>query len=263
MNTALLWLTKTGFYLYINGSASLLNFQFLPESVKYFDVFDESKLTTQLELFIKQNNLSSLQIYFAVSPEVIVEKELTSTDKTQVDNFLDLVPYEQILFKSIKKAKTSLVIAFNADFYRIIAGVFEKYNSKIVTVLPYILLGSPVFSLQSASSLLKKADSLKSETMVSYNIGENENADIATVENFSKVEEKSSLPILLPVFLILIVVLVIVIIISRLQQTPTILPPTIETPTPTIFIIPTVQESPAVIDIREATASPSPIVNSP
>lgn len=232
--SAVLWLTRQGFQLYINGQKALLSFNFSPESVKYFDVVEEEKFLNQLELFMTQNSLNFLDTYFIIASEALLEKEFVSGRDDLVNQFIEVVPYEMVFSKKKVMQKSVLVSCFNAVFYQLINTVWVKHGCQIKLVLPYSYVGQTKFDIQSAILILKKADSLKNESMVSAQ--ENEAGELLVVDSQPKNQEKSTLPIILPVFLILILILAFMIFNSL--KTPALRQP-LTSPTPTTIIIPT------------------------
>ncbi len=248
---AVLWLTRQGFQLYINGKQSLLTLGFSPESVKYFDVLDEDKFLSQLELFVTQNNLSGLETYFIIAPDALLEKEFVNGHEDLVDQFIEVAPYELVFTKKKFMEKSVRVSCFNAIFYQLIESVWIKYGNQIKLVLPYSSVGQTRFDLQTAVSILKKVDSLKNESMVSDQ--ENEAGEMLATNNKPKSPEKSTLPIILPVFLILIAVLIFMIFNSLKSPAPQ---PQLNSPTPTTIVIPTPTNFPLESPNSSPSASP-------
>ncbi|MFH0863544.1 MAG: hypothetical protein V1858_00435 [Candidatus Gottesmanbacteria bacterium] len=257
--SAVLWLTKQGFQFYISGQKSLLTFSFLPESVKYFDVIDEEKFIIQLELFVKNNNLSFIDTYFIIAPEALLEKEFVKGSDDLINQFIEIAPYELVFSKKLVKEKSVLVSCFNAAFYQLIDSVWQKHDSQIKAVLPYSTVGQTKFDLQTAVLILKKSDSLKNESMVNSQDNEDE---LLVFHNQLNNKEKSILPIILPVFVILITVLIFVIINANKSKTPPEL--LNSTPTPTMIIIPTPTNlpmtsiSPSALELKNSSPSAFP-----
>lgn len=249
--SAVLWLTRQGFQLYVNGGESLLSFSFLPESIKYFDIVDEEKFSNQLELFIKQNYLSGLNIYFIIAPEALIEKKFVKDDEDLVNQFIELVPYELVFSKKLIEEKYVLVSCFNGALYQLIDAIWQKYNSQMKTVVPYFSTGQTKFDPQTALLILKKGDSLKNESMI--NNQEDEVGELLS-DNQPKNQKKSILAVILPIFIVLIIILIFVILNffnspitpQHLSQPTT--PTTIFIPTPTNLpvemILPSVFEPP-------------------
>src|SRR3989339_969351 len=127
-NSAIIWLSKTGFLVFIKGSNSAFNFQFTADSVQYFDIVNEGKLTTQIEEFLARSKISNLWIHFVVGVDAIQEKDFEINHDEDIEKFIDIIPYEQVLFKKTFSEKSIHVAAFNGDFFRIISNVLEKNN---------------------------------------------------------------------------------------------------------------------------------------
>lgn len=246
--TSVLWLTKFGFSLFINGQSTILSFPFNQDSVSYLDIIDEDKFITQLEQFIKQNNLIALDTYFIIAPDALLEKEFVKGNDEIVNEFIEVIPYEDIFTKKIQKENSILVIGFNARFYNLINTVWANHDSKIISVLPYLTLSVTKFDQSSALLIIKKADNFKNESMVII-----QNDGSLEIENNQKQEkQKSILPVVLPIFIFLIIVLILLVINTQKSTLPKSTSPINK---PTRIIIPT----PTILPAEEILASPSAI----
>lgn len=235
---AVIWLSKNNLYFYIEGLPSIYNMPFFGESVKYFDVINETKLINQLEEFISLNKMPALNAYFIVGPDALIEKEFILGSDHIIKQFLDMIPYETVYSKKIIKQKSVRVAAFNGDFYRIISNVLEKHMGKIISILPYFLVSQSSLTNQTASFIIKKAESLKNETM--KDILEMPDVDNLTLQTQSK-KERSFLPILIFIFIVMLVILVIILLNSRNKpinlKTISPTPTSIFIPSPTNFLL--------------------------
>lgn len=254
---AIIWLSKIGISIYVEGLPNILSMPF-GDSIRYFDVVDEIKLTKQIEDFLLINKIPSLNVHFIIGQDALMEKEFVLGNEEAVNKYLELIPYELVYSKKIFKQKSVLVTAFNGDFYRIISSILEKRNSHVLTLLPYSIIGQNVLNAQTVSLILKKADSFKNESMI--DVKSQDIMDMPVLENSQK-EEKSTLPILIPVFVILIVILVVVIYLTSqsnkkvnnsVNVAPTIAPIVIPTPTNLPLNI-----TPGISEIPEKTATSS------
>lgn len=205
----LIWLTKTGVYFFIEGSTSILFFVFQADSVKYFDIYDENKFIIQLDSFLKQNKLEETEAYFIVGQDAVIEGEFVKNNSENVAQFIDNIPYEQVITKINEKEKSVHVLGFNAAFYQTINSVIEKLGGTTLTVLPYYFFDSMKLDIQNAEVILKKAETLKSQNMIIELPKESEtpgNQPFGSTQTAKK--EKSTLPFLIPIFLVLILVLI-------------------------------------------------------
>jgi hypothetical protein len=214
---AVMWIIRQGFYLYINGQTTLLSLGFSNQTVRYFDIIDEIKFQSQIDQFIKQNKLPALQIYIIVGADALVEKEVQLTNEVDMADeekkFIDLVPYENIYSRTWKQDKTAKIVAINADIYKDINNVIEKNEGHVESIIPYFVTGQPSFNLQIAQSLLKRLDLFKDDNMIRSQTYEEKGSEITPPED-SSTKGKSTLPILLPVFMLLIVILVVVVVLQ-------------------------------------------------
>lgn len=261
LTPSVLWLTKTGFQLYISGQKSMLSFPFLPESVRYFDVIDEEKFLNQLEVFVILNKLSLLNTYFIISPEALMEKEFVKGNEDLINQFIEVIPYELVFSKKLVKATSVVVACFNAVFYQLIDSVWQKNGSQMKAVLPYFSVDQTKFDLQTVALILKKGDSLKKESMISNQ--EDDEGNLLSPDDQPKNEEKSILPVVLPIFAILIVVLIFFIL---KQSKPSTTGQPKSMPSPTSIVIPTPTNlpvttiSPSAFEQQNSTSSAFPLV---
>lgn len=236
LKKGVIWLSKVSLFFYIDGLPSIYNMPFFGESVKFFDVVDEEKLTKQLENFFISNKFPSINAFFIVGQDAIIEKEFAPGSENAISAYLEMIPYESVYSKRIIKPKSILVSAFNGDFYRIISNVIEKNNGKVISLLPCSLISQTALTPQSASFILKKAESLKNETMI--NSTEKTSQEEVSTTPSNHIGEKTVLPILLSIFAVLVIVLGLLIFITNRKSSPAInLNPT---PSPIIFPSPTI-----------------------
>lgn len=233
------WLSKIGLYFYIDGLPSIYNMPFFGESVKFFDVIDEDKLTKQLEDFFVNNKFPPINVFFIVGKDAVIENEFVLGNEPAINSYLEMIPYESVYSSRTLKPKSILISAFNGDFYRIVGNVIEKNYGKIISLLPYSSISQTALTPQTASLILKKAESLKNESMID-STEKSSKEDTATLP-LNTHGEKSNLPVLLSIFIILLIALSVLVFITNRPQNPVV--NTNPTPSPIIFPTPTVFQS--------------------
>lgn len=210
---ALIWITRQGLYLYVQNE--LYQYAFSPDVVQYLDVVNESQFQMQLESFFLQHIHTPLHIYVIIGPDALTEKEFPlSYHFEDVQAFFDLVPYEQILSKLWKGDGLYKAYAFNADIYYRLQSAVQKTGSTIDSVIPYFITGQTTFTPQTIPLILKKADAFIHENMIVSDSSTNALFEQVSPETRPK-EQKSILPILLPVLFFLILVFIAVVILNR------------------------------------------------
>jgi hypothetical protein len=204
----LIWFSKTGFHFYWEGASSILMFPYPADSVRYFDISDELKFLAELEAFLKQNNIENVTGYFIVDQDAAIENYFVKNNEKVLSDFIENIPYEQVISKVTEKGDSMHVIGFNGSYYHLLSSLLEKRNSSIAAVLPYILMPQPKLDIQNGQVILKKAILLKNESMIDETPQTEGNLNTEPPRGGTPVQEKSVLPYLLPVFLVLVGVLV-------------------------------------------------------
>lgn len=214
---AILWLIRQGFYLYVQKHDSILSMAFSPESVRYFDVVNETQLQLQIEQFLQKNSMPALSTFIIVGKDALMEKDFSIAQNTDKDllkeQFLDLVPYENIFSKTWIKDTTMKVVAVGNDVYKSIRTVIEKYGGTVNSLVPYFVTGQESPDKQLFESLLKKPDVFREENMITKESKQ-------VIRQTSSEKPRSSLPLLLGVFGFLVLVLIGVIIWQMKQTQP-------------------------------------------
>ena len=167
---ALLYIDRNGFYYYGAGQSTILNMAFLPTSVKDLDVVDQKSLENQIQTFSLQAKLVPSTISIIISPNLVFEKDIVTTDpqkqKEEMDKFISLVPFDTVASKTFPIQNGIKVIGVNEDIYLSIKTSFEKLGSIVTLVIPYQSLGADSalinnFTAQNVATILKRLDRLK------------------------------------------------------------------------------------------------------
>lgn len=208
----LIWFSKDGFHFYMEGGTNILFYPFSPDSVMYFDIFDEQNFLSSLEAFLKANAIQDVTAYLIIDQSAVIENYFVKNNEKVLSDFIENIPYENVISKVSEKGDSMHAIGFNGAFYQNLNSVLEKHNGTIMAVLPYILIPETKLDIQSAPLILKKATSLITESMItetdnSTPINTYDNNNQYTPAN-SPSKDRSTLPYLIPVFFILIGILV-------------------------------------------------------
>ena len=211
----LIWLSSAGLFFYVENSPSLLFFSFSDDTVRFMDIYDEQKFTSRLEDFLKQNNITGLDTYFIVGQDTLNEADFQAGNNEAIEHFITNVPYETVYSKKTVNNQTVHVAAFNGDIYQTTEYIMRKHDCLVQAVLPYYLLPQERLDIGNAKKFLNNAETLKIESFVNTSNTEtlSENSDNNNTHSVKK--EKSSLPVLIPVFIVLLLVLVAVVLMTR------------------------------------------------
>jgi hypothetical protein len=192
----ILFIDRFGFSVYQDGLNGIAKFNFTPDLVSDLDVVDRKRFVSLIETFIQINKITGSSLAVILSDSVIYVKNLSDCSeksdlngsvehKDEIQDFLENVPFEEVLAKIIKTENANRVIAVNKDLVMTIVNTFISKGSTIETMVPSFMYGQCAnfaagLTSDSALAILKNAEILKSgnlltdqEKIVSPNDSEN------------------------------------------------------------------------------------------
>ena len=261
-----IYLQKDKFQLFSPFLGSILEFRFLPTVVRDLDVINFDLLGNQVKDFVTSGKIPAGDMVIVLcdnayfikdflypnpvqipqkpgQPIVAVPPKITLDDlKKQADLFIEHVPYDNVVSKTIPLKNGIRVCAANQDLYGALKLAFETLGFTIDIVLPGLVLGNnisthPVMDSVMASSVLQKANTLKQYDLLPQTAFQ-PHTDNATdnsgeedvVEQQDKKPNKKRLIALSGVFASLVIVLIIVFVQSQGPTTAPQSPAHAETP---------------------------------
>lgn len=167
--SAILFLDRNRFDLYVEGSQNVLSFPFEETVINAMDVLSPVELDTQIKAFVEQNGISPANIMVILSSNVIFEKDIEIKDleskDQEIETFSDNVPFENVYIQSLPIATGIHVIAANRDLCDSIRNSFSKLGFGIDSFVPYIALGLQVnigvLDLETSKQIIKNLDSMR------------------------------------------------------------------------------------------------------
>lgn len=187
--TGVIYLLKDRFQFYSPFLRQVVELKFTPQMVSDLDVLNAELLEEQIKVFVTNGKIppSSLIIVladnayfvkdFALSPNPVQPQKPSqppqpqpkaSLDdlKPEVDQFVEHVPYENVVSKTFPLKAGLRVCAVNQDLYATVQRGFEKMGFTIDTVIPGMVLGAglsakPVMDGVLANTALQKAPALR------------------------------------------------------------------------------------------------------
>ena len=208
-----LWLNKSGFDLHILGSQQPFRHPFTTDIISYLEVLDESKLETDIKLFVEQNKIPSSFLVMVLSQDVLFENEFVETTPEQMKEtelqFIDTVPFENIYSKIWKVGNKPRLVAVNADLFSTLKIAFEKVGISMEIAIPYFVTGVNAISVELTNMLFKKYEVLKNESIVESHLNfENEQVK---PESLVPVKRSKREFVLIGIFILLMLVLFLVV----------------------------------------------------
>ncbi len=141
-----LFLEKTR--LSIFDGDKIVRVSFPTNTIRDLDVIDRSGLDSLLDDFIKNGKLTPVNILFVLADTVCFSKEITVTDlvtiSTETKDFLEVVPFDQIISKSYRSQNGIRVIATNEELIDAIKEIFERDGFTVEALAPSVIF--PIFT---------------------------------------------------------------------------------------------------------------------
>lgn len=218
-------LDRNKFDYYGDNLPNILRYNFSLEIARDLEIINKEQLNIQIKSFIETNKISPSIITIVLSRDICFEKDLTDPQKpeegTEVQNFLDSIPFENTSVKLQKLEKGYKVIVANKDFYEAIKTAFEKLGFVVNSVVPGFILEKEIGSKKDLDPelsryLINKSELIKKESLLGNidNLSSNQKQN----KNQAKKPVNIRLIILVGTFTFLIIVLIIVFIKSQDQN---------------------------------------------
>lgn len=256
--TGVIYLQKDRFQFYSPFLRQVVELRFTPQMVLDLDVLDPELLEEQIKMFVEKGKIPPSNLIIVLADNAYFVKDFAlqqnspqpqkpgqpvpippkvSIDdlKPDVDQFIEHVPYENVVSKTFPLKTGLRVCAVNQDLYATVQRGFEKMNFVVDAVFPGMVLGSalsakPIMDNVLANTAIQKAPALKQydlKSQVAFTASqqkEEEQVDEVqeALENSKEPPktDKKRLALMLGVLGILLVVLVIVTV-QSMQPPPT------------------------------------------
>ncbi|MCB9812977.1 MAG: LytR C-terminal domain-containing protein [Pseudomonadales bacterium] len=217
-----------------------LEFPLSSDIIKDLTIIDEAKLKKSLESFLSKTQITDNETLIILNKNTYFRTTIESPElnpennKVIIDQFSDLVPFDDIFVKQFNLHKKLEVVAINREFYEPILSVLQKLKFNITMILPDLVvkdyIGEASCTPEENSALLKVLNKLGQYDLLGsgHILLSKTKIDLAPIK-----AENKRLYILVGLFAILIIMLVGVIIFNsnRTYGPPIIdkIPPELET----------------------------------
>lgn len=220
-------------------SGSVFTLQFLPEIYSEMEILDIDRATKQLTEFFFLNKIPPSE-FILIIQNPLFRKDLPIAPQSQLElsitNYLDYIPFDSVVSKRVKTDTGVMVVATNGGLIQDVKKMFEEASSHIefVSCMEGLSIvpkgGMAVLTQAYGDLLLKNRQLLKQEA---FPIASQRSIDgFEIVGDDEKPKEKSTLPLLIPVFIILLIILGYVYSKSLAPAPPTAPKKIVITPTP-------------------------------
>jgi hypothetical protein len=135
---AVIFLDKNRLFVYDGNGVLRLD---IPENiVRDVDIIDKSGFDSIVDSFIKTRKLSLAQVWVVLSDGLCFSKDVAQTDPLKVENdvrdFLEAVPFDQVLSKRYRAGGGVRVIATNLEYIEAITEIFEREGFSVEGIVP-------------------------------------------------------------------------------------------------------------------------------
>ncbi len=248
---------KILFYKDIDGS--MLQMDFPPNVVSDQELNSREKLEHLIETFIDANKLEKGNILFIFASDMSIEKdfpdELAEKKNEEIQKFIDMIPFEEVLSKTYTLNKKTKTIAINQEIYESIKSIFAKRGYFLAGIIPSAVLQETFPELSANIDLAfiaGKIFSLKQYSMAEVNEPKKEDPKEKPVSK----KPKTRIYLLVSVFAILLFILIAMVVINLLPEDSPKDLPTVQTPISSAPTLPVINQ-PEVSIIEPSIGTPS------
>jgi len=277
----IIFLDRNGFIIYQDTLSNVWQFPFSQDVVQNLDVINKVQLVNSIRSFIQTNKVIPSNVIIILSDSVIFQKDLTTLQQTsqkpqqldqqksaglivgekedqekEIKNFLDNVPFEEVLAKVINNTK---IVAVNKDLLEGVVLPFKEIGCFVEEIVPAFMYQQYIdfsggLSQDIARIVLQQTDLLKLGNMLTSQQKVETQQDSDDQPQKEQKEKPNNLRqfILVGIFVLLLIILVIVYL--TLGRTAPARPsPNVPSPTPALRVEPTEIEptvTPLAIDLQ-------------
>lgn len=242
----ILFIDRNGFSLYQDILTNIPKFNFTPDLISNLDVVNKEQFVNLIATFIQINKIVGSSLAVILSDNVIYVKDLVSPvqkptldqglHKDEAQNFLENIPFEEVLAKIIKAGDAGRIVAVNKDLVMTIIDAFVSKGSAIETITPSFMYGQSAdftqgLSLDNVRVILGNTETLRLGNLLtdqekiipSQNLeSERKNLSADTKPDLASVKKPQNLRqyIFIGVFVTLLVIFAVVYLNLGVSQTP-------------------------------------------
>lgn len=135
---AIIFLDKNQLFVYDGNGVLKLD---IPETIiRDVDIIDKSGFDSLVDTFIKTKKLNPTQVWLILADGVCFSKDVTQTDSVKIEgeikDFLESVPFDQVLSKRYRAQQGVRVIATNLEYVEAITEIFEREEFVMEGIIP-------------------------------------------------------------------------------------------------------------------------------
>ncbi len=224
-------------FFYDQTLPSPIAVEFPPDIISDLEVVSKKKLEYAIQAFINSYKLVPKSIIILLSPNVTFDKDFTlgtvQIDKS-IQEFLDLVPFQEYISRQSKFPGKIKLVAANKDLTEVIKDSFANMDFAVSAIIPLSFCLEVIPQLQASLDLaliLEKVPELRAFSLTS---------EIIIPEGSQKKEKKDIKRLYMMIGVLVILFLILFFVIYKFVLTPpkpsSVVPTTTSTaPVPTVF----------------------------
>lgn len=235
--TSVIYILKDKFQFYSSLDGKIYEFRFVPEIIRDLDVVNGGLLENLIKVFISNNKIPPSNVVIVLAENAYFSKDFVIPTQQKpapnqrtitrellqknAEEFVEHVPFDNVVSKMIPIKDGLKVCATNKDFYEAIAITLEHMGFIVESVVPGVVLGNglslrPVLDPPMAALILQKINGVKEYNLLGQQVfqpqvkQETEEVDEVELERLqSKKPNKKRLYGMVGLLFSLIIVLVI------------------------------------------------------
>lgn len=135
---SVLFLDKNRIFVYDGNGITKLD---IPTTIiRDIDVVDKSGLDSLLDTLIKSKKLAPGKLWIILSDTICFSRDFTEVDpvklEVQIKDFLEAVPFDQIVSKKYRSQTGVRIIASNYEFLEAVGEIFERDGFGVEGIIP-------------------------------------------------------------------------------------------------------------------------------
>jgi hypothetical protein len=191
VKTSVIYLMKDKFQFYSGYDGKIFEFRFVPEIVRDLDIINGGLLENLVKVFVSNNKIPPSGIVFVLAENAYFSKDFTASAQQKTgsnsaevtkeflrkdaDEFIEHVPFDNVVSKTLPIKDGIKVCATNKDFYESIAIAFEHLGFTVESVVPGVVLGNglslrPTLDQAMASMILQKVSGVKEYNLLGQQV---------------------------------------------------------------------------------------------
>ncbi len=164
VKTSIIYLQRDKFQLFSPYLGRILEFRFVPEIVRDLDIINEALLDNLVKVFVTNGKIAPSNLIFVLADTAYFTKDILLSGQDQkvsntsnavavanevlqkqADEFIEHVPFDNVVSKTLPLKNGIKVCATNKDFYEAFVIAFEHLGFTTESVIPGLVLGGRLF----------------------------------------------------------------------------------------------------------------------